>query len=218
MWYPIYRIPKGRSDIQGCFLTYHGLNHLDIADEDDGQERTETSEEEQHVKTKRRKRDNDDDDDDDDDNNNNNKNREGIVPPPASLTFRETRLQRRIEDAKERFVSVERRRFKTTTTTTKPTTTTKKPHDAVFVGQKSTFLLLRPFGLCCYKTDPEIWEESARLKSRIKRIDGRAPLLRAWKSSTLTTNSSSTTGSRSYTYKNRARFLGEDQQRPGSIS
>ena len=36
-WYPIYRIPQGtsRSDIQGCFLTYHGLNHLDIADEED---------------------------------------------------------------------------------------------------------------------------------------------------------------------------------------
>ena len=39
-WYPIYRIPQGtsRSDIQGCFLTYHGLNHLDIEDEEDEEE------------------------------------------------------------------------------------------------------------------------------------------------------------------------------------
>ena len=39
-WYPIDRIPQGtsRSDIQGCFLTYHALNHLDIEDEEDEEE------------------------------------------------------------------------------------------------------------------------------------------------------------------------------------
>ena len=112
----------------------------------------------------------------------------GLFPtPPASLTLSgETRLQRRIEDAKKSVLSPSkdrRRRRQDDDDDDDKTDDDKKTDDddAVFVGQKSAFLPLRPFGLCCYKTDPEIWEESDEAENArtAAMIDGAYAFLRS---------------------------------------
>ena len=162
-WYPIYRIPQGtsRSDIQGCFLTYHGLNHLDIEDEEDEEEEKvdkdgsqgdeEVEHGEKNGKTSRIR---------------------GLPPlPPASLTLAgETRLQRRIEDAKKSVTVLEKDERSNTTTITKGDD-----------EEHTNFIPLKPFGLCCYKTDPEIWEESDEAENArtAAMIDGAYAFLRS---------------------------------------
>ena len=174
-WYPIYRIPQGtsRSDIQGCFLTYHGLNHLDIADEEDdgeGEDGDENEEERKRaVENKEEKNETTTTT-----TTTTTKTAKGLFPPPpASLTLSgETRLQRRIEDAKKSVLSPSNDRRRQD----------DDDDDAVFVEQKSAaFLPLRPFGLCCYKTDPEIWEESDEAENArtAAMIDGAYAFLRS---------------------------------------
>ena len=190
-WYPIYRIPQGtsRSDIQGCFLTYHGLNHLDIADEEDdgeGEDGDENEEERKRaVENKEEKNETTTMTTTTTTTTTTTKTAKGLFPPPpASLTLSgETRLQRRIEDAKKSVLSPskDRRRRQDDDDDDKTDDDKKNDDDAVFVGQKSAFLPLRPFGLCCYKTDPEIWEESDEAENArtAAMIDGAYAFLRS---------------------------------------
>ena len=185
-WYPIYRIPQGtsRSDIQGCFLTYHGLNHLDIEDEEDeeedgdeSEEGEEEEEEKEEVEEEEEEEKVDKDGEGEEEVEHGEKNGKtsrirGLPPlPPASLTLAgETRLQRRIEDAKKSVAVLEKDERSNTTTTTKG--------DDV---EHTNFIPLKPFGLCCYKTDPEIWEESDEAENArtAAMIDGAYAFLRS---------------------------------------
>ena len=182
-WYPIYRIPQGtsRTDIQGCFLTYHGLNHLDIEDEEDeeeeedgddsdGEEEEEEEEDEDEEAT---------DKDEAGDKNGTTPIRGLPPPPPASLTLSgETRLQRRIEDAKKSVAVLEedRKSNAATTATAKEGKEEKEEEE-----EEREFIPLKPFGLCCYKTDPEIWEESGEAENArtAAMIDGAYAFLRS---------------------------------------
>ena len=183
-WYPIYRIPQGtsRSDIQGCFLTYHGLNHLDIEDEEDEEEDGDESgedieiEEEEEEEEDEEKVDKDGSQGDEEvehgEKNGKTSRIRGLPPlPPASLTLAgETRLQRRIEDAKKSVAVLEKDERSNTTTTTKGDD-----------EEHTNFIPLKPFGLCCYKTDPEIWEESDEAENArtAAMIDGAYAFLRS---------------------------------------
>ena len=183
-WYPIYRIPQGtsRSDIQGCFLTYHGLNHLDIEDEEDeeedgdesGKDIEEEDEEEEEEEEEKVDKDGSQGDEEVEHGEKNGKTSRirGLPPlPPASLTLAgETRLQRRIEDAKKSVAVLEKDERSNTTTTTK----------GIDV-EHTNFTPLKPFGLCCYKTDPEIWEESDEAENArtAAMIDGAYAFLRS---------------------------------------
>ena len=170
-WYPIYRIPQGtsRTDIQGCFLTYHGFNHLNVRRRRRRRRRTTTSKN----TTTTSKNSNEEENNIDIINNNNNNNNDNktntrqlqqktptsIPPPrPASLTLLgELRLLRRIEDCK------------------KQRSDDKKPSRA---------LALKPFGLCCYKTDPEIFfaaENENESERTAAMIDGAYAFLRGIK-------------------------------------
>ena len=184
-WYPIYRIPQGtsRSDIQGCFLTYHGLNHLDIEDEEDeeedgdeseeGEEEEEEKEEVEEEEEEKVDKDGEGEEEVEHGEKNGKTSRiRGLPPlPPASLTLAgETKLQRRIEDAKKSVAVLEKDERSNTTTTTKG--------DDV---EHTNFIPLKPFGLCCYKTDPEIWEESDEAENArtAAMIDGAYAFLRS---------------------------------------
>ena len=185
-WYPIYRIPQGtsRSDIQGCFLTYHGLNHLDIEDEEDEEEDGDESEEGEEEEEEKEEVEEEEEEKVDKDGlqgeeevehgekNGKTSRIRGLPPlPPASLTLAgETRLQRRIEDAKKSVAVLEKDERSNTTTTTKG--------DDV---EHTNFIPLKPFGLCCYKTDPEIWEESDEAENArtAAMIDGAYAFLRS---------------------------------------
>ena len=96
----------------------------------------------------------------------------GLPPlPPASLTLAgETRLQRRIEDAKKSVAVLEKDERSNTTTTIKGDD-----------EEHTNFIPLKPFGLCCYKTDPEIWEESDEAENArtAAMIDGAYAFLRS---------------------------------------
>ena len=182
-WYPIYRIPQGtsRSDIQGCFLTYHGLNHLDIADEEDdgeGEDGDENEEERKRAVENKEEKNETTTRTTTTTTTTTTKTAKGLFPPPpASLTLSgETRLQRRIEDAKKSVLSPskDRRHHQDD-----DKTDDKTDDGAVFVER--AFLPLRPFGLCCYKTDPEIWEESDEAENArtAAMIDGAYAFLRS---------------------------------------
>ena len=185
-WYPIYRIPQGtsRSDIQGCFLTYHGLNHLDIEDEENEEEDGDESEEGEEEEEEKEEVEEEEEEKVDKDGlqgeeevehgekNGKTSRIRGLPPlPPASLTLAgETRLQRRIEDAKKSVAVLEKDERSNTTTTTKGDD-----------EEHTNFIPLKPFGLCCYKTDPEIWEESDEAENArtAAMIDGAYAFLRS---------------------------------------
>ena len=80
------------------------------------------------------------------------------------------RLQRRIEDAKKSVAVLEKDERSNTTTTTKGDD-----------EEHTNFIPLKPFGLCCYKTDPEIWEESDEAENArtAAMIDGAYAFLRS---------------------------------------
>jgi len=184
-WYPIYRIPQGtsRTDIQGCFLTYHGLNHLDIEDEEDEEEEDgddSDGEEEEEEEEEEEDEEEATDKDEAGDKNGTTPIRGLPPPPPASLTLSgETRLQRRIEDAKKSVAVLEEDRKSNAATTA--TAKEGKEEEEEEEEEEREFIPLKPFGLCCYKTDPEIWEESDEAENArtAAMIDGAYAFLRS---------------------------------------
>jgi len=184
-WYPIYRIPQGtsRTDIQGCFLTYHGLNHLDIEDEEDEEEEDgddSDGEEEEEEEEEEEDEEEATDKDEAGDKNGTTPIRGLPPPPPASLTLSgETRLQRRIEDAKKSVAVLEEDRKSNAATTA--TAKEGKEEEEEEEEEDHEFIPLKPFGLCCYKTDPEIWEESDEAENArtAAMIDGAYAFLRS---------------------------------------
>ena len=189
-WYPIYRIPQGtsRTDIQGCFLTYHGLNHLDIEDEEDEEEEDgDDSDGEEEEEEEEEEEDDDEEATDKDeagDKNGTTPIRGLPPPPPASLTLSgETRLQRRIEDAKKSVAVLEEdgKGTAATTATAKEGKEEGKEEEEEEEEEEHAFIPLKPFGLCCYKTDPEIWEESDEAENArtAAMIDGAYAFLRS---------------------------------------
>jgi hypothetical protein len=187
-WYPIYRIPQGtsRTDIQGCFLTYHGLNHLDIEDEEDDEEEDgDDSDGEEEEEEEEEEEDEEEDEEATDKDEAGDKNGTTPIrglppPPPASLTLSgETRLQRRIEDAKKSVAVLEEDGKSTAATTA--TAKEGKEEGKEEEEEEHAFIPLKPFGLCCYKTDPEIWEESDEAENArtAAMIDGAYAFLRS---------------------------------------
>jgi len=189
-WYPIYRIPQGtsRTDIQGCFLTYHGLNHLDIEDEEDEEEEDgDDSDGEEEEEEEEEEEDDEEATDKDEagDKNGTTPIRGLPPPPPASLTLSgETRLQRRIEDAKKSVAVLEedgKGTAATTATAKEGKEEGKEEEEEEEEEEEHAFIPLKPFGLCCYKTDPEIWEESDEAENArtAAMIDGAYAFLRS---------------------------------------
>ena len=81
-----------------------------------------------------------------------------------------TAIQKGIEDAKKSVAVLEKDERSNTTTTTKGDD-----------EEHTNFIPLKPFGLCCYKTDPEIWEESDEAENArtAAMIDGAYAFLRS---------------------------------------
>jgi hypothetical protein len=158
------------------------LNHLDIEDEEDeeedgdesGEDIEEEDEEEEEEEEEKVDKDGSQGEEEVEHGEKNGKTSRirGLPPlPPASLTLAgETRLQRRIEDAKKSVAVLEKDERSNTTTTTKGDD-----------EEHTNFIPLKPFGLCCYKTDPEIWEESDEAENArtAAMIDGAYAFLRS---------------------------------------
>ena len=87
-------------------------------------------------------------------------------------------LQRRIEDAKKSVAVLEEDRK--SNAATKATAKEGKEEEEK-EEEEHEFIPLKPFGLCCYKTDPEIWEESDEAENArtAAMIDGAYAFLRS---------------------------------------